>query len=173
MLSLRSSIWNGNDPRPADRFEIWDPIDIPSVFLSGGGGSPASSAGSCPSEFEGGGATSTGERGLLVGIPAMGDGGTKGNDSRIESSPAEADESTDVVESLKFSWNREKARSCCCSRVPAVLFPLVGGETRRALVIRLRLLGVSMVIGVLMVMGVAIPTLTLVALPISAMMDPA
>ena len=102
VLSLRSevSIWNGNDPRPADSVESCDPVDIPSVFLSGGGGKAASSADSCPSDFEGGGVTSVGERGPLVGIPEMGDGGTKGKDSRIESSPAEAAERTDPLESL-------------------------------------------------------------------------
>lgn len=52
-----------------------------------------------------------------------------------------------------------------------VLLPLLGGETRRALVIRLRLLGVSTVIGV--VMGVIKPMLTLVALPMSAMIESA
>lgn len=54
VLSLGSeSIWNGNDPRPADKVEIWDPVDMPNVFLSGGGGRFASSAPSCPSDFEG------------------------------------------------------------------------------------------------------------------------
>lgn len=102
MLSLVSevSIWNGNDPRPADRVEIWDPVDMPNVFLSGGGGKSASSAFSCPSDFEGDWETSTGERGPLVGIPEMGDGGTKGKDSRMESSPAEAAERRDPLESL-------------------------------------------------------------------------
>lgn len=33
-------------------------------------------------------------------MPEMGDGGTKGKDSRIESSPAEAAERTDPLESL-------------------------------------------------------------------------
>lgn len=102
VLSLPSedSIWNGNDPRPADSVDIWDPVDMPSIFLSGGGGKSASSAFSRPSDFEGGWETSTGERGLLVGIPEMGDGGTKGKDSRIESSPAEAAERADSLESL-------------------------------------------------------------------------
>lgn len=101
-LSLGSgdSIWNGNDPKPADSVEIWEPVDMPNVFLSGGGGKVVSSACCCPSGFEGGCATSIGERGLLVGIPEMGDGGTKGKDSRIESSPAEAAEKTDPLESL-------------------------------------------------------------------------
>jgi len=104
LLSLGSedSIWNGNDPRPADNVEIWDPADIPNVFLSGGGGKVGSSVCSCPSDVEDG-VTSTGERGergLLVGIPEMGDGGTKGKDSRIESSPAEAAERAEPLESL-------------------------------------------------------------------------
>ena len=94
------SIWNGNDPRPADSVEIWEPVDMPNVFLSGGGGKTVSSACSCTSDFESGWATSLGERGLLVGIPEMGDGGTKGKYSRIESSPAEAAEKTDPLESL-------------------------------------------------------------------------
>lgn len=100
VLSLGSedSIWNGNDPKPADNVEIWEPVDMPNAFLSGGGGKAASCP--CPSEFEGGGAISIGERGLLVGIPEMGDGGTKGKDSRIESSPAEAAERADPLESL-------------------------------------------------------------------------
>ena len=107
MLSLCSedSIWNGNDPRPADSVEIWEPVDMPNVFLSGGGGKATLSICSCPSNFEGGWATSIGERGLLVGIPEIGDGGTKGKDSRIESSPAEAAERTDPLESLYPSWN--------------------------------------------------------------------
>jgi len=99
-LDPEDSIWNGNDPRPADSVESWDPVDIPNVFLSGGGGGAASSVRSCPSDFEGDGLASIGERGLLVGIPEMGDGGTKGKDSRIESSPAEAAERTDPLESL-------------------------------------------------------------------------
>ena len=53
------------------------------------------------------------------------------------------------------------------------LLPLVGGATRRALAIRCRLLGVSTDVDVGVVMGVIKPTLTLVALPISAMMEPA
>lgn len=99
VLSLASedSIWNGNDPKPADSVDIWDPVDIPIIFLSGGGGKSPSSALSCPSDFE---ETSTGERGLLVGMPEMGEGGTKGKDSRIESSPAEAAERADPLESL-------------------------------------------------------------------------
>jgi len=102
LLSLGSedSIWNGNDPRPADSVEIWDPVDMPNVFLSGGGGKAGPSVCSDPSDFGGDGVTSIGERGLLVGIPEMGDGGTKGKDSRIESSPAEAAERADPLESL-------------------------------------------------------------------------
>jgi len=102
VLSLGSedSIWKGNDPRPADSVEIWDPIDMPSVFLSGGGGKSASSVFSCSSDLEDDCEKSTGERGLLVGIPEMGDGGTKGKDSRMESSPAEAAERLDPLESL-------------------------------------------------------------------------
>lgn len=102
MLSLDSedSIWNGNDPRPADNVEIWEPVDMPNVFLSGGGGKAVSVACSCSSEFKGVWVTSTGERGLLVGMPEMGDGGTKGKDSRKESPPAEAAEKTDPLESL-------------------------------------------------------------------------
>jgi hypothetical protein len=72
---------------------------MPNVFLSGGGGKSASSVSSCPPDVEGGREISTGERGLLV-MPEMGDGGTKGKDSRIESSPAEAAERTDPLESL-------------------------------------------------------------------------
>lgn len=75
-------------------------MDIPNVFLSGGGGSPPSSVLSCPSDLEGDRETSAGDRGLLVGMPEMGDGGTKGKDSRIESSPAEAAERADPLESL-------------------------------------------------------------------------
>ena len=48
---------------------------------------------------------------------------------------------------------------------------MMGGETRRALVSRWRLFGVSMDTGVSI--GVTKPTLTLVALPISAMMESA
>ena len=101
-LSLGSgdSIWNGNDPKPADSVEIWEPVDMPNVFLSGGGGKSVLSTGSCSSDVEGRGVTSVGDRGLLVGMPEMGEGGTKGKDSRIESSPAEAAERTDPLESL-------------------------------------------------------------------------
>jgi len=98
LLGSEESIWNGNDPRPADSVEIWDPVDIPNTFLSGGGGKAESLTCSCPSER--GGAMSVGERGLLAGIPEIGDGGTKGKDSRMESSPAEAAERLDPLESL-------------------------------------------------------------------------
>ena len=102
VLSLGSedSIWNGNDPRPADSVDIWEPMDMPNAFLSGGGGKAVSPVCSCSSDCEGGWVTSLGERGLLVGMPEMGDGGTKGKDSRIESPPAEAAEKTDPPESL-------------------------------------------------------------------------
>ena len=99
-LDPEDSIWNGNDPRPADSVESWEPVDMPNVFLSSGGGRAASSVCSCPSDFECDGLTSIGERGPLVGIPEIGEGGTKGNDSRIESAPAEAAERTDPLESL-------------------------------------------------------------------------
>ena len=98
LLGSDESIWNGNDPRPADSVDIWDPVDIPNAFLSGGGGKAGSSTCSRPSER--GGATSVGERGLLAGMPEMGDGGTNGKDSRMESSPAEAAERLDPLESL-------------------------------------------------------------------------
>ena len=44
-------------------------------------------------------ARSTGKLRLLVVVPEMGDGGMKGKDSRMESSPAEAVERTDTLES--------------------------------------------------------------------------
>lgn len=75
-------------------------MDMPNVFLSGGGGKSPPSAFSSSSDFGVDWEMSAGDRGLLVGIPEMGDGGTKGKDSKIESSPAEAAERADPLESL-------------------------------------------------------------------------
>ena len=53
VLSLDSedSVWNGNNPESAGSVEIWDPVDMPSAFLTSGGGKLVSSV--CPSDIWG------------------------------------------------------------------------------------------------------------------------
>jgi len=36
---LEFSIWNGNEPRPVDMVDSWDPVDIPPSMRRLGGGS--------------------------------------------------------------------------------------------------------------------------------------
>ena len=48
----------------------------------------------------------------------MGDGGTKGNDSKIESALVDAALTTLVRDSLRFESNSCKARRCCISNAP-------------------------------------------------------
>lgn len=79
--------------------------------------------------------------GDLTGLSEMGDGGTNGNDSRIES-PTDADVTTDDLDVLWLvvskpcaiacacAWAR--AICCCCSKVP---WALVGGVTSLPMVV--------------------------------------
>lgn len=135
------SIWKGNDPRPFDIVDDCDAVDIPSTFRLGGGGSGVSGGG-----FEGltllpeNACCARGERGgVRAGLSEIGDGGTNGKPSRMESARVEAELTTDARESL-VSISSMACR-CCRSSTPVgsagVVALLDGtGETSFALVIR-------------------------------------
>jgi len=104
------SIWKGNDPKPDDAVENCDAVDIPSVRLFGGAGRSESE--SSPVCVLG----NSGRLGLEVkdclargdtggdriGLSEMGEGGTKGKDSRIESARVEAADTTEELEILRL-----------------------------------------------------------------------
>jgi len=108
------SIWNGKDPRPDDAVENCDAVDIPSVRLFGGAGRSESEssrfcvlgnsarlgvvAGEPPKDCWPRGDTG-GDR---IGLSDMGDGGTKGKDSRIESARVDAADMTEELEILRL-----------------------------------------------------------------------
>lgn len=93
---LPESIWNGKEPRPFDIVEDWEAVDMPRSFLFGGAGrgepepdlllaavglgAPVLNA-CCASGDRGG---------VRMGLSDIGDGGTKGNPSNIESARVEA-----------------------------------------------------------------------------------
>jgi len=97
----RESIWKGNAPRPADNVDICEPVDIPSVRLSGGDGNGEDGSLDLSSADCG---SANGERGATrTGRSDMGEGGTKWKDSRIESAFVEVVDRTDPLETLLLS----------------------------------------------------------------------
>lgn len=72
--------------------------------------------------------------GDLIGRFDIGEGGTKGNDSRMESAVAERTDEPDVLRLLSCSSLSANARLCCSSNVPR---PAVEGVTKRPMVVRL------------------------------------
>jgi hypothetical protein len=123
-LPSPESIWNGNEPKPDEAVDNWEPVDKPRVRLSGGGGRLEESLlNDCWTSGEGGktaiswcgleeakGASLVNDclprgetGGDLTGLLEMGDGGTKGKDSRIESARVEAAETAEEVETLRFT----------------------------------------------------------------------
>jgi hypothetical protein len=142
------SMSKANDPKPVDAFENWDAVDIPKVLLLGGAGRSKSSSAlastfvstvfgllmkdcwlrgeevggppkvCCPSGETGG---------VRSGLFEIGEGGTKGNDSRMESALVDVAESMEDPDSLRLwfkpsasarAWAWAKALCCCCSKVP-------------------------------------------------------
>lgn len=148
------SIWKGNDPSPVENADDCDATDMPAAFLFtglGGGGSGDTGASRMlsrggGSRAESGGAVllfvaklccARGERGgVRIGLFDIGDGGTKGKLSRIESAFVDADETTEASDiRLWFGSISCIARCCCCSSAPPPL-PEAGVLMRRALVRR-------------------------------------
>lgn len=171
------SIWNGKDPRPEEAVENCDAVDRPSVRLLGGAGrseiSPVCVLGN--SGRLGVGAAEPKDcwargdvGGDRTGLSEIGEGGTKGKDSRIESARVESADITEELEILRLgkstacaSCALSNANCCCSSKLPelgVISLPIVvlNGErgTRPP------------------VEGVKSPTFTMVALPMSAT-DPA
>jgi len=102
------SIWKGNDPRPDDAVENCDAVDIPSVRLFGGAGRSDSAdslfgcvLGNSARLGEDWGKNCWPAEGDRIGRSEMGEGGTKGKDSRIESARVEAADNTEELEILR------------------------------------------------------------------------
>jgi hypothetical protein len=112
---LPESIWNGNEPSPEDKVEKSDPVERPSILLLGGAGVGLEGGimDVGPVDLDDGASFmaelplktcwASGEcGGDLMGLSDIGEGGTKGNDSRIESALVEAADKTDEFETLRF-----------------------------------------------------------------------
>jgi len=110
---LPESIWNGKDPRPDDAVENCDAVDNPSVRRFGGAGRSESESSLCcilgnsaclgveagePKDCLPRGDTG-GDR---IGLSDMGEGGTKGKDSRIESARVDAADRTEELDTLRL-----------------------------------------------------------------------
>jgi hypothetical protein len=85
------AIWKVNEPRPDDAVDISEAVDIPSIarFAAtepcGRGAGELGSTVGVPTK-----SCASGERGgVRIGRLEMGDGGTKGNDSKMESARVE------------------------------------------------------------------------------------
>jgi hypothetical protein len=146
--SESESIWKGKEPKPVDTVESCEPIDMPNVRLVEGGTNGSEGGGGRCGGWVGGfcvvfilDAGWFGERGGdRAGLSEIGDGGTKGKDSRIESAVFDIADEPDTR--LFFSppcacaracaW--ASARCCCCSNVPK--FSAEGGVTNRPIVVR-------------------------------------
>jgi hypothetical protein len=120
------SIWKGNEPRPDDAVENWELVEKPSIRLSGGAGSSESDISPAPIvSFDEGlplkgwdsgsvglplnDCWANGETGGdRIGLSEIGEGGTKGNDSRMESARVDVD-STDEPDTLL-------SKPCACAR---------------------------------------------------------
>jgi hypothetical protein len=107
------SIWKGKDPNPDDAVENCDAVDIPNVRLFGGAGrSESESSPFCDlgksARLRGAGVkdccASGDTGGVRIGLSEMGEGGTKGKDSRIESA-LEAADMTEEPEILRLGWS--------------------------------------------------------------------
>lgn len=146
---LPESIWNGNEPNPFDIVDSCEPVDIPSS-LRFGGDSGSAASGVCGSGdvtvtvelFDGvlKACCASGERGgVRIGRSEIGEGGTNGKFSRIESARVDVELTTDARDIRESSSSR--ARFCCRSSAPPgwvgvdSLLPM-GGDTIFALVIR-------------------------------------
>lgn len=112
-MPFPESIWKGKDPRPEDAVENCEAVDNPSVRLLGGvGRSESESSPFCVlgnSERLGLGAGELKDclprgdtGGDRIGLSDMGEGGTKGKDSRIESARVEAADMTEELEILRW-----------------------------------------------------------------------
>lgn len=98
------SIWKGKDPRPDDAVENCDAVDIPNVRRFGGAGRSdcvESRLGNSARLGEACGKDCWLARGDRIGRSEMGEGGTKGKDSRIESARVEAADNTEELEILR------------------------------------------------------------------------
>lgn len=156
------SIWKGNEPRPLLAVELCDATLIPRTLRFGGARAESidddeadararltvSWAETWRSSCEFANVCcASGERGgVRMGLFEIGDGGTNGKLSRIESARVDV-VITDAIdmrflfESPLSSWS---ARACCCSRAPALPLPPVSiaalcctmGETNLAFVMR-------------------------------------
>jgi len=129
---LSDSIWKGKEPSPDDAVDILEPVDKPSVRRLGGGRSGSSSTTLSDTVLLllasrlndwcviGDGSTNVllgvdiplalkdclanGETGGdLMGRSDIGEGGTNGNDSRIESARVDVADKTDDPETLLIS----------------------------------------------------------------------
>jgi hypothetical protein len=124
---LPESMWKGNEPRPDDAVENWELVESPSIRLSGGAGSSESDTSPAPmasfeerlplKDWDSGvvglplnDCWANGETGgVRIGLSEIGEGGTKGNDSRIESARVDVEDSTDEPETLL-------SKPCACAR---------------------------------------------------------
>jgi len=125
------SIWKGKEPSPDDAVEILELVDKPNIRRFGGGGSGLIGDGGskvllcdhvpltvkdCLANGETGGD--------LIGRSDIGEGGTKGNDSRIESARVDVADKTDDPETLLISKPcASRARPCWSCNPPT---PTVG-----------------------------------------------
>jgi len=122
--SRPESIWKGNAPRPDEAVENCEAVDSPSVRLLGGAGRSESAAARAllaNSVFVGDGAAElkvcwprgdTG--GDRIGLSEMGEGGTNGKDSRMESA-REAEVMTEESEILRLGRSPPWACARACA----------------------------------------------------------
>jgi hypothetical protein len=129
MPEFSDSIWKGKEPSPDDAVDMLEPVDKPSIRRFGGGGSGSSSLSDTVMLLESrlndwclvnDGAAKVlvgvevplevkdcldnGETGGdLIGRSDIGEGGTKGNDSRMESARVDVADKTEDPETLLIS----------------------------------------------------------------------
>lgn len=120
---LPESIWNGNEPSPDDNVEKSEAVERPSTRLVEGVGVGSGEDFGRASVDSVRGASFVDELpvktcwpsgecgGDLMGLSDIGDGGTKGKDSRMESARVEAADKTDEFETLLFL-----SKPCACAR---------------------------------------------------------